>query len=204
MRDIIIVNKDDNGRLTMVFYPGTTVERKAGVSGKQFLNGLFMGNSGIMMQQLNELTGIKTPTVQNWVSRGFLQRPVNKRYSKNATARIFIINALRNVMTLEDIKKLLIFVNGNPENPVDDIIPESRLYGYFCEIIENENFSFKRVNQLIDQLLTSYEEKLSHAKERLRIALEIICINFLANELFTRSQALIATIEQKNIFGECM
>ena len=188
----------------MTFYPGTTVERKAGVNGKQFLNGLFMGNSGIMMQQLNELTGIKTPTVQNWVARGFLQRPVNKRYSKNATARIFIINTLRNTMTLEEIKKLLIFVNGNPENVDDDIIPESKLYGYFCEIIENENFSFKRVNQLIDELLACYNEKLSQAKERLRTALEIICVNFLANDLLTRSQDLLVNVEQKNIFGERM
>ena len=109
----------------MLLYPGTTVPKKNGVSGKQFLNGLFMGSGGIFMQQINELTGLKTPTVQNWVSRGFLPRPVNKRYSKNATARIFIVNALRNTMTLDDVKKLLVFVNGNPNDHKDDIIEES-------------------------------------------------------------------------------
>ena len=186
----------------MHLYPGTTVQKKNGVSGKQFLSGLFMGSGGIVMQQLNELTGLKAPTVQNWVSRGFMPHPINKRYSKDATARIFIINALRNTMTLEDIKKLLIFVNGNPENRADDIIPEGKLYGYFCEIIEDERFSFKRVNELIDQLLTTYEEKLQHAKERLKTALEVICINYLANDLLTRSKCVMEKIEEKNIFGE--
>ena len=186
----------------MLLYPGTTVPKKNGVSGKQFLNGLFMGSGGIFMQQINELTGLKTPTVQNWVSRGFLPRPVNKRYSKNATARIFIVNALRNTMTLDDVKKLLVFVNGNPNDHKDDIIEESRLYGYFCEIIEDERFSFKRVNELIDQLLITYEEKLQNSKMRLKTALEVICINYLANDLLTRSNMVMEQIEEKNIFGE--
>ena len=171
----------------MSLYPGTTVKRKNGVNGKQFLNGLFMGNGGIVMAQINELTGIKTPTVQNWVSRGFMPHPINKRYSKDATARIFIINALRQTMTLEEIKNLLFFVNGSAEDHSDDIIPESKLYGYFCEIVEDENFSFKRVNELIDRLLATYEEKIVNAKSRLKIALEVICINHLASGLLSRS-----------------
>ena len=183
-------------------YPGTTVKIKQGVSGKQFLSGLFMGSSGIAMSQLNELTGLKTPTVQNWVSRGFIPHPINKRYSKDATARIFIINALRSTMNLEDIKKLLVYVNGNPEDRADDIIPESALYGYFCEIVFNENFSFKCVNSLIDGVLAFYEEKINNAKSRLQTALEVICVNFLASDLLTRSAKIMADVEEKNIFGK--
>lgn len=183
-------------------YPGTNVAIKKGVSGKQFLNGLFMGSSGIVMSQLNEITGLKTPTVQNWVLRGFIPHPVNKRYSKDATARIFIINVLRSIMNLDDIKKLLIFVNGNPEDQADDIIPESALYGYFCEVIANENFSFKRVNELIDGVIASYEEKLKDAKSRVKKALEVICINYLACDLQARSKEIMASIEDKNIFGK--
>ena len=85
-------------------YPGTNVKIKQGISGKRFLSGLFMGSSGIVMSQLNEITDLKTPTVQNWVSRGFVPHPINKRYSKDATARIFIINSMRNIMPLEDPK----------------------------------------------------------------------------------------------------
>ena len=117
----------------MQLYPGTTVQKKKGVSGKQFLSGLFMGSGGIVMQQLNELTGLKTPTVQNWVSRGFMPHPINKRYSKDATARIFIINALRNTMTLEDIKKLLIFVNGNPETAQTILFPKASYTATFVK-----------------------------------------------------------------------
>jgi DNA-binding transcriptional MerR regulator len=183
-------------------YPGTTVQRKAKISGKQFLSGIFMGSSGIVMQQLTELTGLKTPTVQNWVSRGFIPHPVNKRYTKDSTARIFIINALRETMNLEDIKKLLIFVNGSTEDHDDDIIPESALYGYFCEIITDERFSFKRVNELIDGVLQTYEEKIKNAKHRLKTALEVICVNYLASDLLNRSANIMGQIKEKNIFTE--
>ena len=186
----------------MAVYPGTTVTVKGNVSGKQFLSGLFMGNGGIVMQQLNALTGIKTPTLQNWVSRGFIPHPQNKRYTKDATARIFIVNAMRDTMSLEEIKKLLIYVNGNPDNREDDIIPESALYGYFCEVIFDENFSFKRVNELIAKVIANYEEKLREAKHRVKTALEIICVNYLANDLLSRSKTLLNSIEEKNIFGE--
>ena len=91
----------------MKLYPGTTVTRSE-LSGKQFLNAIFLGTNGLVMQQLKELAGVTTPAIQNWVSRGFIPRPVNKRYSKDVTARIFIINVLRNTMSLEDIKKLLL------------------------------------------------------------------------------------------------
>ena len=84
----------------MQLYPGTTVQKKNGVSGKQFLSGLFMGSGGIVMQQLNELTGLKTPTVQNWVSRGFMPHPINKRYSKDAIS--YFRNASSNGDEIDD------------------------------------------------------------------------------------------------------
>jgi hypothetical protein len=37
---------------------------------------------------------------------------------------------------------------------------------------------------------------------RLKTALEIICVNYLANDLLTRSKVVMEQIEEKNIFGE--
>ena len=77
------------------------------------------------------------------------------------------------------------------------------LRAYFDVLkIEDERFSFKRVNELIDQLLITYEEKLQNSKLRLKTALEVICINYLANDLLTRSNMVMEQIEEKNIFGE--
>ena len=185
----------------MTVYPGTTVLR-SDLNGKQFLNGIFMGTSGIVMQQLKELAGVTTPAVQNWVSRGFIPRPINKRYTKDVTARIFIINVLRNTMSLEDIKKLLVFVNGNAESHDDDIIPESELYSYFCEVVFCEEFSYKTVSNLVLKVTADFKEKYEGAKQRLQKALEIICINHLANNLLNKSQKLLSKVETNNIFGQ--
>lgn len=185
----------------MAVYPGTTVN-KTELSGKQFLNGIFIGTNGLVMQQIKELTDLNTPAIQNWVSRGFVPHPVNKRYSKDATARIFIINVLRETMTLEDIKKLLIYVNGNPESREDDIIPESKLYSYFCDIVFNESFSFKNITQLVKQAVAGYKERVQNAKERLEKTLEIICTNYLASNLLTTSKTLLSSLENSNILGE--
>ncbi len=185
----------------MRVYPGTTIARSE-LSGKQFLNALFLGTNGLVMQQLKELAGVTTPAVQNWVSRGFVQRPINKRYSKDATARIFIINVLRNTMSLEDIKKLLVFVNGNPESREDDIIPESELYSHFCEIVFDEEFSYKTVEILVKRVTENFKEKYQGSKQRLEKALEIICMNHLANNLLNKSQELLDSVETNNIFGQ--
>ena len=102
-------------------YPGTTTT-KTELSGKQFIDGIFLATSGLVMSQLNELTGLKTPALQNWVNRGFLSRPENKKYNKEQTARILIINFLKQGMSLDDISKLLFFVNGKTDDLGDDII----------------------------------------------------------------------------------
>jgi len=185
----------------MHYYPGTLVE-KTDLSGEQFLQGIFIATNGLVMRQLNEITGINTPAIQNWVSRGFISRPIQKRYSKDSVARIFIINELRTTMSLDDIKKLLVFVNGRVGDSQDDIIPESTLYSYFCKIVFDEKFAYNCVNELIDKVLEDYSEKISGSKSRLKTALEIICVNYLAGKLAKRSNQLLNDITGQNIFGE--
>lgn len=187
----------------MIFYPGTVVEKKE-LSGAQFLQGIFIAGNGLVMRQLNEITGVATPAIQNWVARGFISRPDQKRYSKNSVARIFIINELRTTMSLDNIKKLLVYVNGRVGDNTDDIIEESELYAYFCEIIFDEKFSFNSVNELIDQVIANYSERVGGAKLRLKTALEIICINHLAGKLSKRTNQLLQGISQQNIFGETL
>ena len=104
--------------------------------------------------------------------------------------------------SLEDIKKLLVFVNGNPESREDDIIPESELYSHFCEIVFDEEFSFKTVERLVKRVTENFKEKYHGSKQRLEKALEIICMNHLANNLLNKSQRLLEGVETNNIFGQ--
>ncbi|MBQ7408536.1 MAG: DUF1836 domain-containing protein [Clostridia bacterium] len=170
----------------MRYYPGTKVEKKD-LSGEQFLQGIFMATNGLVMQQLNEITGVATPAIQNWVSRGFISRPINKRYNKDTTARIFIINSLRNTMSLDDIKNLLVMLNGSVYSREDDIIPESDLYAMFCKIIFDARFSFKTIELLVNEAIEGFNSHLDLAKQRLEMVMKILCENYLAGELLEQA-----------------
>lgn len=184
-------------------YPGTTVQR-SDLSGKQFIEGIFLATQGLVMSQLNEITGIQTPAIQNWVNRGFIARPENRRYNKDMTARIFIINILRETLTLDEICKLLVYVNGRAGDKNDDIIPESELYAYFCDIVFDQDFSFGAIPKLIEKQLENYTEKMSGAKQRLKTALEIMCTAYRASNLLCVTREKLANITNDNIFGETL
>lgn len=183
------------------YYPGTTAE-KGDLSGKQFLDGVFLATNGLVMSQLNELTGLKTPTLQNWVARGFLSRPQNKKYDKDQTARILIINAVRNVTSLDDIKKTLFYLNGRAGDKTDDIISESELYAYFCDAVFDDRFSYKTVETLIREKTSDYSEKFSGAKARLEKVLAALCYFYLSDKLLIRANEILNSFTTKNILGE--
>ena len=118
--------------------PGTILDRKkmGGATGTEFLDKIFFITDGIMLAQIREIAGVDGSTLQNWLKRGWVVNPKNKMYSKDQLARILIINMMRDTMQLCDISFLLTYINGDPDCREDDIIPESRLYGYICSLID--------------------------------------------------------------------
>lgn len=182
-------------------YPGSTIEY-TGRSGREFLDGIFTGTTGLVMQQVTEISGLATPAVQNWVSRGFIAHPVNRRYDKNALARILIINSVRGALSLPNIKKLLTYVNGSPESRLDDIIPESELYSYVCDVIFSDDFKSSSTEKLIDDVLADYNELLPGAKARLKTALTVIIEIILAEEALSAATETIESLPNSNVLGE--
>ncbi len=184
----------------MACYPGTVI-KKGELSGEQFLEGMFMAGKGLVMQQLTEITGLGSPAIFNWVNRGFIAHPIERRYNKKTVARIFIINMLREMISLDDIKKLLTYVNGNPDDGNDDIIPESKLYAYLCNVIFAENFRLETIDELIDTTIQNYSEQIAGAKTRVKTALSIICKVYRAEDILKDCKTQLDKIENKNIFG---
>ncbi len=183
------------------YYPGTTAE-KTELSGKQFLDGTFLATGGLVMSQLNDLTGLKTPTLQNWVARGFLSHPNGKKYDKDQTARILIINALRTVTDLSDLKKMLVYLNGRAGDKTDDIIPESEFYAYFCDCVFDERFSYKTIEKLVQEKTADFAEKFCGSKKRLQSVLRAACCLYLSDELLKTAGELITSFDGKNVLGE--
>lgn len=181
-------------------YPGTAIEAKT-ASGKDFLEGIFVAGN-IVMSQISELTGLGTPTLRNWVNRGFLSHPVGKKYNVNQLARILIINSLRNSMKLEDIKRLLVFVNGDPENERDNIIDESLFYYYACDVVLSDDFSLNTIDNRVISVLSRYDERFNGSKERLSVALGIVCKTYIADALLKETELTLKCVTADNIFGQ--
>ena len=107
--------------------PGTVLSADIAASGAvaQQFKSMFMGG-GIMLSQDSAITGLETHDVQNWVKRGFLPAPENKRYNINQLCRIININMVKNVLPMEQICGLQGYINGDLDNTADDLIDDSQ------------------------------------------------------------------------------
>ena len=120
----------------------------------------FAVTGGLMLSQVVEMTGLGGSTIQNWIKRGWIMSPVDKKYSERQVARILIIDLLRKSMKLENILRLMECVNGDVEDQSDDIIKDADLYTYIYNIIKRteplEEFTLERLDSVIDEEIRDY------------------------------------------------
>ncbi len=163
--------------------PGTTVPiGDETQTGSGLLSGIFTATKGLMLSQVRELTGLEASTLQNWVKRGWISNPVDKRYSKKQVARILIITALRDCMHLESIAYLMEYINGAVDDRSDDIIDESELYDYLCTAISRLKKDGAcdpgTLSRYAEEVLQRYAPVRDDAMERLRKALTIMLLAY--------------------------
>lgn len=177
--------------------PGTTLPLPADrtVSAFSVLEPVFaVSGGGLSLSQITEMTGLSATTIQNWVKRGWVSKPVNKKYGELQVARILLINLLRPAMQLERIAALLAYINGSVDSRADDIIPEMALYNMVCAaILEMESLRELRhesVIALIGAQLEGYEGPVPDAKERLTDALTVMLLNCAAATLMQQADAI--------------
>ena len=160
----------------------------------------FAVTGGLMLSQVVEMTGLGGSTIQNWIKRGWIMSPVDKKYSERQVARILIIDLLRKSMKLEDILRLMECVNGDVEDQSDDIIKDADLYTYIYNIIKRteplEEFTLERLDSVIDEEIRDYHGTaegytghVSDAAKRLHDALRIIFLTYMSSELRKRAES---------------
>jgi DNA-binding transcriptional MerR regulator len=153
-------------------FPGTRVP----VSGASLLGGLFSVTNGVTLSQVCEITEVEPGTIQNWIKRGYVNPPVNRKYSKSQVARIILINMLRETLAIERIAKLLSYVNGDLLDRSDDIMDDSDIYECLCNILipadEKEIVDIQDFFLRIKEFLRDFKEPYSGARERLELALK--------------------------------
>ena len=115
--------------------PGTTLTIKRSDADRtpELFQTLFLAG-GMTLSQVSSITGLEAYTIQNWVKRGFLPSPVNKRYNMEQLCRIVNINILKGTMPLEQITRLMAYLNGDLADESDDLVDDTLLFFLFVKL----------------------------------------------------------------------
>ena len=176
--------------------PGTTIE----IDSEKFYDvdslftPLFLAG-GLMMSQVSQITGLEGYVIQNWVKRGFLTSPVEKKYSRNQLCRIIIINMLKDSMQLDKIVHLLTYMNGILDLDEDDNISDSDLYGYFCRILGEYQVSDHTLDEIIPHHIETYKEIVPGMRKKLHRTLKIMELAYHSSQLQKQAYSELAKLD---------
>ncbi len=176
--------------------PGTvlSVDADRPQAAEDVFSSLFLAG-GLVLSQVTQVTGLEPYIIQNWVRRGFLAPPKQRKYTRRQLSRILMINALKSTLSIEQICKLLSYINGALDDEGDDTIDDTELYGAFMlvagSVQKHGLTSESEMNRLIADGLKDYKESIPGAKERIEQALRIMITAWRAAQLQTKAQSMM-------------
>lgn len=175
--------------------PGTVLEWNDALSQNAFavLSPVLSVTKGLTLSQLKELTGLEGSTIQNWVKRGWVERPSGKRYGEQQIVRIILINMLRSSMQLEKIIALMRYINGEVDDRSDDIIPDRRLFSVICSVIsqvdKKQTIDKAIIKKIIENELRDYVGPNEDSKQKLESAVFCMVLGFFSAEIKKEAEA---------------
>lgn len=174
--------------------PGTVLQIQRADAAR--VDGLFQSmllTGGLSLGQVSSISGLEPYAVQNWVKRGFLSAPKQKRYDMDQVCRVLTINTFKSVLPMERICGLLTFVNGDMDSTADDIIRDSDLYFLFVKLAgqAKEFGTTEEAVRIIEDTLANYAEPVPGAKERVAKALRVMLIAWLAVRMRQHTEELL-------------
>ncbi len=181
-----------------ICFPGTVIERQ-NLTSREFF-GVFRVTKGLMLAQVREITGLDTTTIQNWINRGWVKNPVDKRYSENQLASILLIHMLRDVMKLDHIAKLFDYLKRKEFSQDEEVplISEAELYHYVCGMLDSIDYDIiltpKVLEKAILMTLSTYVETYEGAKKRLANVLKIILVYYASAIVKRQADTIFADI----------
>lgn len=179
----------------MEYIPGTTLAFNDVAADNCFslIAPLLTITKGLTLAQVRELTGLETSTIQNWIKRGWVKNPEEKRYGEEQTMRIILINMMRGSMQMEQIAFLMNYINGSVEDRSDDILPDRELFDILCSIIyeceQNAVYDTKELDMAIDSHLKRVTLRDDVSRTRLRTALRAMVLAILSTRMRDLAQA---------------
>lgn len=176
--------------------PGTvlSVDADRPQAAEEVFSSLFLAGE-LVLSQVTQVTGLEPYIIQNWVRRGFLAPPKQRKYTRRQLSRILMINALKSTLSIKQICKLLSYINGALDDEGDDTIDDTELYGAFVlvagSVQKHGLTSESEMNRLIADGLKDYKESIPGAKERIEQALRIMITAWRAAQLQTKAQSMM-------------
>ncbi len=152
---------------------------------------------GMVLSQVAAITGLESYMIQNWVKRGFLTAPQNKRYTLRQLCRIININMLKSVLPLERICSLLGYVNGRLNDESDDMIDDSQLYFMFVRLAarSRELYLTESRDAVLEEELADYIEPVPGAKVRVKEVLRVMLTAWLAARMTREAEHMLETLQ---------
>lgn len=176
----------------MKLLPGTTIETTDPKQAEHLLGPMFLAG-GLVLSQVASLTGLEPYVIQNWVKRGFVSPPVQKRYSRRQFCRIAIINMLKDSLQLEKICSLLSYINGRLNDESDDLIEDDGLYFYMAAAVAllGDKTQPGDVHRCCEEALKDYQPPYPGAKKQVLTALEVMVTAYGAATVRRRAENLL-------------
>lgn len=173
--------------------PGTALKFHESVANECYsvIEPLFTVTKGLTLSQVCEITGLETTTIQNWVRRGWVKSPENKKYGEDQVIRIILINTMRSSMELQQIVFLLKFINGSVIDRSDDILPDRELYNILCRIVYRSDkmaaADDSTINAIIDEsvkgAILNRQNDNEENVQKLRTALRAMALAIIAGRI---------------------
>ncbi len=175
--------------------PGTTLEGQR--SNADRTDGLFQSMflaGGLTLSQVANITGLEPYTIQNWVKRGFLTPPQNKRYDMEQVCRIININLLKATLPIERITQLMSYLNGDLADESDDLVDDTKLYFYFVRLAARARYigGDRSWDDALEEVAADYMEPVPGAREKLIKVLKIMLTAWVAGRIKSEAENMIA------------
>lgn len=131
--------------------------------------------------------------INNYTKAGILMPPKKKKYDKEHIILMILVYNLKQILSLEDIKKLFAPILNDMETTEDDILSIEEIYGIFNNLKIEET---KMVKPFIERNIDEIEEKTKNINDlqmRNEAEMFLLVINLIAqaNALKTLSEKII-------------
>ena len=161
---------------------------------------MIRATDGLTLRQVCSITGLEPSTIQNWIKRGFVSHPVEKKYRERQLARILMISSLRDCMKLEQIGALMTIVNGDADDTSDDIISEEQMYDYLCTVTaqaSESNATSSQIPGIVKRVISGYQPTQSDAMQRLESVLTIMTYAYISGLYKKEAERLFNSLTNK-------